>query len=146
MSLILEKTPGSAGVVVEGYASDFGLDCQGDQIDPGAFWGSVGQWKMRGAYVPFLMRHDPYKMAGICQMLTVDGKGLWVRAQVVKGLPAASMAEDLLARGVRGLSIGFVPTRVRQKQDRRIIEQLDLWEISLVEKPCNPRALISFLE
>jgi HK97 family phage prohead protease len=122
---------------VEGYASLFGeVDQARDMIMPGAFAQTL---KLRGVRrIPMLFQHDPAEPVGIWLELVEDWRGLRARGKLI---PDVQRARELLALvragAIDGLSIGFKTVRGRIDPRSRIrrIDQLELWEISIVTFP-----------
>lgn len=133
---------------ISGYAATFGrADSQADAIEPGAFRASLAR---RAARVPLLWQHDVAEPIGRVTVLQEDARGLWFSAE----LSATRRAQDALALlqggALRECSIGFVPRRVRFEQrngDRvRVLQELDLIEISLVTLAANADARVTHID
>ncbi|MES1199397.1 MAG: HK97 family phage prohead protease [Pseudomonadota bacterium] len=123
---------------LEGYAALFGVaDLAGDVIRAGAFRGCLAR---RTDPLPLLAEHEPRLLAGYWQEVREDGRGLFVRGSLRFDLPGASRARRLLERGVDGLSIGFVPIVAHKSAGGRVLEEIDLLEVSLVTFPMQPLA------
>jgi hypothetical protein len=122
---------------VEGYASLFGeIDQARDMVMPGAFTSSL---RTRGVRrIPMLFQHDPAEPVGIWLELREDLRGLYARGRLI---PEVARARELLslirAGAIDGLSIGFRTVRARLEPKTRVrwLQQIDLWEISLVTFP-----------
>jgi HK97 family phage prohead protease len=122
---------------VEGYASLFGaVDQARDMVMPGAFTQTL---KLRGLRrVPMLFQHDPAEPVGIWLELREDRHGLFARGRLI---PEVARGRELFALvkagAIDGLSIGFrtVKGRVDPRSRIRKIDQIDLWEISIVTFP-----------
>jgi HK97 family phage prohead protease len=122
---------------VEGYASLFGeIDQARDMVMPGAFTASL---KLRGVRrVPMLFQHDPAEPVGIWLELREDYRGLYVRGRLIPEVTRARELTALIEAGAAdGLSIGFrtVKGRLDPKTRIRKLDQIDLWEISIVTFP-----------
>jgi HK97 family phage prohead protease len=122
---------------VEGYASLFGeIDQARDMVMPGAFAQTL---KLRGVRrIPMLFQHDPAEPIGIWQEITEDWRGLRVRGRLIPDVVRARELLALLREGAAdGLSIGFktVKAHVEPKSRVRKLDQIDLWEISIVTFP-----------
>ncbi len=133
------KDVGDAGEI-EGYASVFGnRDLAGDIVLPGAFRKSLDG---RGAgAVAMLWGHDQKRPIGVWTDIAEDGQGLRVKGRILKATrDGADAFEFAKAGAVRGLSIGYRTTQARQDRERkaRLLEAVDLHEISLVAIPANP--------
>ena len=132
----------------EGYASLFDRpDLGNDIVLPGAFRDSLRQ---RGAAgIRMLFQHDPGQPIGVWEILREDAKGLFVRGRL---LPDVARAREVLALmragAIDGLSIGFKAVRARRDRARglRLIEKVDLWEISIVTFPMLPDARIAAVD
>jgi len=122
---------------VEGYASLFGeIDQARDMVMAGAFRQSL---MLRGPRrIPMLFQHDPAEPIGIWLDLIEDSRGLYVRGRLIPDVQRGREVLALVKMGaIDGLSIGFKTVRGRVEPRTRIrkIEQLDLWEISIVTFP-----------
>ncbi len=135
----------SDGHVIEGYASLFGLTDQGgDAVLPGAFAASLARLVGRGDRVRMLWQHDPAKPIGVWDEIREDGKGLWVRGRLLTEVAQAREAAALIGAGaIDGLSIGYRTIRAeRDGKGRRVLAELELWEVSLVTFPMLPEAKV----
>lgn len=129
-----------------GYASKFGNeDLGGDIVAKGAFTKSLEASGVRG--VKMLYEHDCTCPVGFWTDLAEDGNGLLSAGKLmVEDLAKAREVHALLKHGVLdGLSIGYrvvksSPDRARQV---RVLEEVELKEISLVLFPMNNEAVIS---
>ncbi len=132
-----------APIAVAGYASLFGVtDLAGDVVRAGAFRASLRRFAAKG--VPMLVRHDPRLVAGRWVEAREDARGLYVRGLIDPALPAARLARRLLARGMDGLSIGFVTKAARKRGTKgRELMEVELVEVSLVDLPMLPQARLS---
>lgn len=122
----------------EGFASVYGVeDLGGDVVEAGAFKRSLDH---KGGAVPILWAHDSRMPIGKGQ-LTDSDTGLVIRGKLALGVPMARVAYELLREKViDGLSIGA--EIVKQKRDGSIrrLQELKLWEVSVVTFPMNPLA------
>lgn len=131
--------------VIEGYASRFGIaDQGGDIVAAGAFAGSLKRLAARGDKVRMLWQHDPAQVIGVWDEVREDGTGLWVRGRLLSDIAQAREAEALIAAGaIDGLSIGYRVVRAeRDRKGRRVLAEVDLWEVSLVTFPMLTEAKI----
>ena len=124
-----------------GYASVFGLvDSYGDTIAPGAY-----SKTLQNRERPIQLRWNHYGgVVGKWLTLREDEKGLYVEGELTPGHSVAQDAYALMKHGaVNGLSIGYRPIDAEQKDDgTRLLKQIDLVEISIVETPADAAALI----
>jgi uncharacterized protein len=131
--------------VFEGYASLFHREDLGrDMMLPGAFANSVRQ---RGASgIKMLFQHDPAEPIGTWEEIREDGKGLFVRGRLTTAIAKARDVLELMRAGaLDGLSIGFKAIRGRRdaRSGIRRLQQVDLWEISVVTFPMLPDARVA---
>jgi len=135
----------SEGAVIEGYASVFGATDQGgDVVQAGAYGASLGRLSSAGRRVKMLWQHDPAQPIGVWDEVREDGKGLFVRGRlldsVAKGREAAALIE---AGAIDGLSIGYRTLKSQKDaKGRRLLAELELWEVSLVTFPMLPTARV----
>lgn len=128
---------------IEGYASLFGVaDLTGDIVRAGAFRASLDR---RGGALPMLVEHEGRLVAGAWTDVREDGRGLMVRGELRDDLPGAARARRLIARGIDGLSIGFVPIVARKSASGRVLEEIELLEVSIVALPMQPLARLSLV-
>src|SRR5579872_6821330 len=116
-----------------GYASTPALDSQGEIVKREAVEAALPGY-MRFANVREM--HRP-SAVGIAEAADVDDKGLRIAAKVVDD----DAWEKVKQKVYKGFSIGGRVTS-RDPADRRIITGLELTEISLVDRPANPEAII----
>ncbi|MBC9245556.1 HK97 family phage prohead protease [Paracoccus sp. 11-3] len=133
------------GHVMEGYASLFGLTDQGgDAVRPGAFAASLARLAAKGDKVRMLWQHDAAKPIGVWDDIREDEKGLWVKGRLLPDVAQAREAAALIQAGaIDGLSIGYRTLRAEKDQaGRRILTEVELWEVSLVTFPMLPEAKV----
>jgi uncharacterized protein len=124
-----------------GYASVFGgVDAYGDTIDPKAYDQTLIERQR-----PVRMRWNHYgPVIGKWTQMHVDSKGLFVQGQLTPGHSTAIDVYASLKHGaVDGMSIGYIPRLVEEKETGiRLLKQIDLIEISVVEEPADLGAKI----
>lgn len=126
-----------------GYASVFDvIDYYDDEIVRGAFAKSIAE-KMP----VMLWQHDSAEPIGVYESIREDDIGLWIEGRLLLDLEKGREACILLKnQAIRGLSIGFVPIlwewENRESRRIRVLKEIDLWEVSLVTFPANPKALV----
>lgn len=131
------------GAVIEGYASRFGLPDQGgDIVAKGAFGASLARLAAKGDKVRMLWQHDPTKPIGVWDEIHEDETGLWVKGRLLSEVALAREAATLIDAGaIDGLSIGYRTVRAEKDQKgRRVLTEVELWEVSLVTFPMLPEA------
>lgn len=130
----------------EGYASVFGVqDSDGDVIVKGAFKKSLDNYAEKGKMPKMLWQHDHREIVGRFMEMREDDNGLWVKGSLILDTVKGREAYALMKAGVLdGMSVGFNITEAGQGGMRgRVIEEVDLWEVSLVTWGANPEALIT---
>lgn len=135
----------SDGHVIEGYASLFGLTDQGgDTVQPGAFTASLARLAGKGDKVRMLWQHDPAKPIGVWDEIREDEKGLWVKGRLLPEIAQAREAAALVGAGaIDGLSIGYrTVSAERDGKGRRLLSEVELWEVSLVTFPMLAEAKV----
>ena len=128
--------------VIEGYASLFGqTDQGGDVVAAGAYARSLA----RGAGVKMLWQHDPAQPIGVWDEVREDARGLWVKGRLLDTVARGREAAALIAAGaIDGLSIGYRTVKAaKNEQGRRVLTELELWEVSLVTFPMLPSARVT---
>jgi uncharacterized protein len=126
---------------IQGYAALFGVaDQMRDVVRAGAFAASLMR---RDAPLPMLVEHEQRLLAGYWDDVREDGRGLFLIGGVRDELAGAARAKRMLARGIDGLSIGFVPIVARRNAGGRILEEIDLLEVSIVTHPMQPQARLT---
>lgn len=129
----------------EGYGSVFDVvDSYKEVVKAGAFKKSLAAWKKKGILPPMLWQHDSTQPIGKYISMREDTTGLYVEGKLLKDdLPKAKEAYILLREGVvTGLSIGFQTVKHSFDTDSRVrfLEEVNLWELSLVTFPANQEA------
>lgn len=147
-----------------GYASVFGnVDAYGTAIVKGAFKKTLQE---RGDKIPVLWQHDSYSPIGKPIELKEDATGLYVNAAINENVTFGKEAMELLRQGVPlSLSIGFEIIKSRSYEEAdddaldwsdapswasspdgrewvRVIEEVRLWEFSVVTFAANEQATI----
>ena len=133
------------GQVVEGYASLFGVKDQGgDVVQAGAYRTSLARLAAKKAKVKMLWQHDPAQPIGVWDEVREDATGLWVKGRILTEVERGREAAALLAAGaIDGLSIGYRTLKSeRDGKGRRLLSELELWEVSLVTFPMLPEARV----
>jgi uncharacterized protein len=127
-------------MVFAGYASRFGgVDSYGDTIDPKAY-----DQTLVNRTRPVRMRWNHFgPVIGKWLDIRADEQGLYVNGQLT---PGHSTAVDVYASmkhgAIDGMSIGYIPRLVEEREGRRLLKQIDLIEISVVEEPADLGAKI----
>ena len=131
---------------IEGYASLFGRrDQGGDVVQKGAYAASLARLAAQGRAVKMLWQHDPTQPIGIWDEVREDATGLWVKGRLLTEVEKGREAAALLAAGaIDGLSIGYRTLRAeRDAKGQRLLQELELWEVSLVTFPMLAEARVA---
>lgn len=142
----LHLTQDATGLMIEGYASLFGIPDQGgDVVAPGAYADSLKAMNTEGRRVRMLWQHDPAQPIGIWDSVTEDARGLRVKGRLLDSVARGREAAALIAAGaIEGLSIGYRTLRAsRTETGQRLLTALELWEVSLVTFPMLPTARVT---
>jgi HK97 family phage prohead protease len=129
----------------EGHGSIFGNeDLGGDVVLPGAFKSTLKQHHENGSLPLMFWMHDPSRVAGKWTEMHEDQNGLRVKG-VLADTPLGNEIRTLLQMdAVKGLSIGYRTIKDDwDKQGRRLLKELELWEVSVVSLPMNPLAQVA---
>jgi HK97 family phage major capsid protein/HK97 family phage prohead protease len=130
--------------VFEGLASMFGeLDMVGDTIAPGAFKKSLAAHKRAGRMPLLLWMHDLTAPIGRWTSIQETATGLAVRGKLTLATAKGREAYELLKeKALDGLSIGFRTVKASRIKTGRLLEELDLAEISLCTMPALASARV----
>jgi HK97 family phage prohead protease len=127
-----------------GYASTFDADLGNDIITKGAFNKTL---KERGDRVKILWQHN--EPIGKPLQMTPDSKGLFVEGKISK-TRLGDEAVELMNDGVIDqMSIGFsIPAGKSERDSKgmRLINEVKLYEFSLVTFPMNENAFVTSIK
>ncbi len=125
-----------------GYAALFDIaDGAGDVIRPGAFARTLAR---RGPDpLPLYWQHRADQPIGTVSLAAEDAKGLRVIARIDN--PQTRAAAALARREVNGLSFGYRARGWRPLPQGRVLEEIDLFEISLVTHPLQHGARVHMI-
>ena len=146
IALDVKRESGDALGLIAGYGSTFGtVDAYGHAVAPNAFTKSLARHKAGGSMPAFLWSHDPSEPIGKFTSIREDLRGLYVTGVINQETQRGREALSLLkARDVTGLSIGFIPVSRRlEKSGVVTLTEIDLFEVSAVAMPDNPRARVT---
>lgn len=140
-SFKLKKSQVHDNGTFDGYLSTFNnIDSYGDVIRPGAFKKTI----IENGSFPALWQHDTYEPIGKFVELREDDYGLWVRGELNMETQRGREAYALLKQGaLDGLSIGFSTLKDTWEGEVRHIQEVRLWEGSLVTFPANELAKVT---
>lgn len=133
------------GAEIEGYASLFGkVDQGGDVVAEGAYEASLKRSASSGRAIKLLWQHDPAQPIGVWTEVREDERGLYVKGRLLTEVARGREAAALIGAGaIDGLSIGYRTLRAaKDDSGRRVLSEVELWEVSLVTFPMLPDARI----
>jgi HK97 family phage prohead protease len=124
-----------------GYAALFGIpDAARDTIRPGAFTRTLAE---RDTPIPLFWQHRPEQRIGWVEHASEDARGLRVIAALDN--PDGRAGVSLRANAVNGLSFGYRSRLAHQTPEGRVLEDVDLFEVSLVTHPLQHGARVHFI-
>lgn len=142
-----------------GYLAYFGnVDSYGDVIEKGAFLNTLKEARRTGRTIPVLEQHGGWFVntdmtpIGYYEELKEDDRGLYAEGVLF----STSRGKDTYTalreapKGAMGQSIGWRPVKTREatEQERRktgayrFLEEVELWEGSIVTFPANDKARV----
>lgn len=126
--------------IIKGLASTVAVDSEGEIIIPQAFSKTVEDFKNRNRQIPMRFNHnrdviiggfDPNKMS-------INEKGLFVEGKINLETEKGREVYSLLKQGVLwGFSIEGI-VKKRDASNRKIVTEVELFGISVVDDPSNP--------
>ncbi|RZI46576.1 HK97 family phage prohead protease [Candidatus Finniella inopinata] len=128
-----------------GYASVFGMVyLHQEVVAPGAFNQSLKKWSQRQQMPKMLWQHDPKIPIGVWLDIQEDPYGLYVKGKLLLDVRHGREAYALLKSGiVDGLSIGYEVVKAQRQSKQRVLETIELFEVSLVTFAANPAAKVT---
>jgi uncharacterized protein len=144
LDIEVKLSPPSETGEFEGVASVFGeVDLVGDQVAPGAFKKSLAAHRRAGRMPLLLWMHRLDELIGIWTDIRETAHGLAVKGRLILDTVRGREAHSLLkARALDGLSIGFRTLKSLRTQTGRLLQEVDLAEISLVALPALASARV----
>lgn len=139
---LVEPDGDTGPLIIEGYASDFGLDRQDEAFEPNAFTDGLKAYLNNPV---LLYHHKPDLALGKILDSRLDTKGLWVRAEVDRPEPGTqemNYFNKIKSGVIRGFSVGGKFYRRMTAAGPRIFK-CDLREISITPMPVNQRMLFA---
>ena len=124
-----------------GYAALFGTpDAAHDTVMRGAFERTLSQ---RNDPLPLFWQHKPDQQIGWVETAQEDERGLRVIARIDN--PDGRAAKQLSVRAIDGLSFGYRARRFRKDRNGRQLDEIDLFEVSLVTHPLQHEARVHLI-
>lgn len=131
----------------EGYGSTFGnVDLGGDVVMKGAFKDSLAEYRKAGEWPQMFWMHRPDQIPGIWLDMSEDAKGLKIKGELLPTTVGNDVRILMRRKAVRATSIGFSIDSQDDYEFRdgvRLLHRINLWEVSPVSMPMNPKAKIS---
>ena len=141
------KSAGEDKGEIAGYfaTSDRIPDSYGDVIAPGAFTETIQKRKESGHPFPLCWNHDLDQIIGMVEEIEDEEKGPWMKASFFDTELAQEKRELVKTGVVYQFSFAYdilEAGEVTLEENRKAYElrKLDLFEISIVPIPANPRA------
>ena len=124
-----------------GYAALFDVpDGARDTIRPGAFAATLAP---RSDPLPLFWQHRPEQRIGWVEQAREDARGLRVIATIDN--PDSRSSAMLRTHTVNGLSFGYRARQSRHTPQGRVLEAVELIEVSLVTHPLQNGARVHFV-
>ena len=124
-----------------GYAALFGkADGARDTITRGAFARTLAEQR---SPLPLYWQHSADQRIGWVERIEEDERGLRVIARIDN--PDGRAAAALTQRAINGLSFGYRARRYRHNPGGRVLDDVDLFEISLVTHPLQDGARVHLI-
>lgn len=124
-----------------GYAALFDKrDAGRDTIRPGAFARTLAA---RAEPLPLFWQHRPDQRIGWIEQVSEDARGLRVVATIDN--PAGGAAAALKRGAVTGLSFGYRARGFTHSEAGRDLQDIDLFEVSLVTHPMQHGARVHLI-
>jgi HK97 family phage prohead protease len=130
---------------IEGYGSTFGnVDLGGDIVMPGAFSRSLAAHKANGTRPKMLWNHNTDALPiGVWEEFSEDSHGLFLRGRFADTEMGRDVRTLAKMRAIDSMSIGYQPIDAEFSKDGYLLlNEVDLWEVSPVNFPMNPKAVI----
>jgi len=131
-----------------GYAATFNnLDRGGDIIRPGAFTKTAAELmsKQKEGKLPILWQHKTDMPLGVFTTLKEDPHGLYVEGKMPKtdSFVTDRVIPQMKVGSIDSMSIGYSAVDYDLENDARYLNELKLFETSLITVPMNELALVT---
>ena len=131
---------------LEGYGSVFGnVDLGGDVVLPGAFARSLAAHKAQGTAPKMLWNHRTSDLPiGKWDEFKEDDLGLYMRGTLADTQMGNDVRTLAKMKAIDSMSIGYQIVDGEFSRDGTfLLKEVELWEVSPVNFPMNPAAVIS---
>jgi HK97 family phage prohead protease len=111
-----------------------------ERISRGAFAGTIARWRLANRPVPLHWDHkaEPQFVVGRIEEMRETTEGLWVSGRLdLEESAVAREAWRAMKGGTVGLSFGYLVTKSHDEADVRVLDEVDLFEVSLTPSPMN---------
>lgn len=125
---------------VTGYGSIFGVvDTYNDIVVKGAF-----EKSLKSRMPAMLLQHNTSDVIGVWKVAKEDKNGLFLEGEINLKVQKGREIYELLKQGaLKGMSIGFQTMDSEYNNEgKRLLKEIDLWEVSIVTFPANTAANI----
>lgn len=154
----LKLAGNDAAMTFSGYGAVYGnIDSYGDMIKSGAMAPSLAEMHRTGIWPAMLLQHGGFGMdaesmtpIGVWTALAEDGHGLKVEGKLAdtpRGREVYQLLKMEPRPAITGLSIGYsavkFSSRAKPEDPRRTLEEIKLFEVSLVTFPANDKARVT---
>jgi len=138
------KAVSDAGI--EGYGSTFGnIDLGGDVVMPGAFAGSLDRHKSAGTKPKMLWNHRAHDLPiGVWDSFEENETGLYMAGRFADTEMGRDVRTLAKMHAIDSMSIGYeILDAEFNKAGVLMLKEVELWEVSPVNFPMNPQAVIA---
>lgn len=138
-NFVIKKANIDSGGIIEGYCARYlEPDVYNERFEKGAFKESLNRRKS----VPLLWCHSDRDTIGVVKEFWEDDKGLLIRGELAPTQKAEEVKALVKMGAVKGMSIGFIPEKIKRDGEEYVYKQVDLFEVSLTPMPANSSAQI----
>lgn len=139
------KATDDGSMTIAGYGSTFGgdPDAYRDLIAPGAFTASL-----RERMPKMLYQHDSSRICGVWDEAYEDSKGLYLKGHFIDTTLGRDAYQEAKSGALASMSIGYSTKSYTYDEDAdvRTLQEVKLWEVSLVTFPANENAIITSIK
>lgn len=141
-------TAGDDTATFTGFASTFNrVDRHGDTIRPGAYARTIADHKAARTMPALLWSHDPSEPIGVISSIDEERDGLKIAGRLADTARGRDARELAKMGAMTGLSIGFRTRKASTGPNgTRVLEDIDLAEISFVASPADPGARLTAIK
>jgi Escherichia/Staphylococcus phage prohead protease len=134
----------------EAIVATFDLDRQGERIARGAFVGTIARWQSSKKVIPLHWNHggDPADIIGFCDpaRMRETPRGLIVAGHIDLDEERGRQVWRSLKANALGFSFGYIATQSREEGKVRVLDEIDLFEVTVTASPANERTRLLALK